>query len=426
MSLIDIDPDELLPGLLPGAFRGVVFHVPDIRHEAGRRVAQTLFPGLDEAAVEDLGLHRGMIDVVGVIIGDDYVVRAEALRVACETAGPGMLLHPWLGERLVTVGEVASISFSARELRVARIRVGFFPYDAPSLLSSTLSTLLGAIAAVAAPAINLATVVVGATALPVALWSAARGMADRIGTTTAAAAAASRGADALVPALTAPLADLAAADDQPPGAAGAAALGAAVTALPEPIATLALGAAVSAIAPRSSSAAVAQTFGVRDGATLLLALADAVGALAALTVQEQAMRLAALAAIVAQAARVVADIPHESRQEAMAWRAQMMAALDRLDGLASDLGSETPDAIARLLATSGALRAAVAADINEAIGRLPTVLVVTPPAVVSAWLLAQHFAGDDPSGVVAMFDDIVRRNKLRHPALVSGAVEVLY
>lgn len=427
MSIIDLDPDALLPGLLPGAFRGVTFFVPDIRHEAGRRIVRTLFPGLDASAVEDLGLHRGMIDVVGLILGDDYVAQAELMRLACEATGPGMLLHPWLGERLVGVGEPASISFSSHELRVARFRVGFYPYDAPSLLSSTLSAVLGAIAAVASPAVALVTTIVGATLLPVALWQAARTTADAVATLIRTAAADSRGADALVPALGPPLAMLAAADEQVIGAAGATALGEAVVALPVPIATLALSATVPAIAPRSSSAVVqgTTTFDARDGASLLLLLAGEVGAIPAVSLQEQAIRLGALASIVAQAARVVADIPYESRQEAMAWRARMMTALDAVETLAAAIASDAPDAIARLLIVCGALRAAVAADINEAIGRLPSVIIVTPPAVISAWLIAQHYAGDDPAQVVAMLDDIVRRNRLRHPGIVAGPIEVL-
>ncbi len=418
MSIIDIDPELVLPGLLPGAFRGVPFYIPDARHEAGRRIVHTLFPGLDHAAIEDLGLHRGIIEIIGLVVGDDYVVQAEALRAAFDVPGPGMLLHPWTGEQLVVVARPAVISYSATELRVARIRVGFLPAEPPPLALATLPVLLGALASVGVRGAALITAVTGAAMLPVALWSAARMSAETVAAVVSAAAARQRGADAVERALVTPIAAIGAASD-------AASLGAAVTALPEPIATLAIGAPAPAIAPATAPAIASAVFGPRDGAAMLLALATEIAALDAVSLPERAVLVGASAAILAQGARSVAEIPYESRQEAMAWRARLMAALDVLDAAASAIAAQAPDAIAKLLASTGALRAAVSADIHEAIGRLPSVIIVTPPAPVTAWLIAQHFAGDDPGNVVAMLDDVVRRNRLPHPGIVAGPIEVL-
>ncbi len=74
-----------------------------------------------------------------------------------------------------------------------------------------------------------------------------------------------------------------------------------------------------------------------------------------------------------------------------------------------------------------ALRAAWVADMNERIGRLPSVALLTPPGPTTAWHIAQHLVGDDPSQIVATVQDLVRRNGLRHPALIpAGTVlEVL-
>ena len=66
---------DLLPGLIPGQFRGVAFDVPDTRTEFGRRVAEHLFPGRDDAEYDDLGALPEVVSVEGVIVGDDYVPR---------------------------------------------------------------------------------------------------------------------------------------------------------------------------------------------------------------------------------------------------------------------------------------------------------------------------------------------------------------
>lgn len=139
------DADALLPGLLPAAFRGVVFYVPDARHEVGRRVIKTYFPGIDQAAFEVLGRHDGPIDLKGLYVGDDYVLRAEALRAALQAPGPGTLFHPWLGELRVIVSEPADIAFDVRELRVVRLHATFEPASTgPAAPASTLAAVRAA------------------------------------------------------------------------------------------------------------------------------------------------------------------------------------------------------------------------------------------------------------------------------------------
>ncbi|MTW19357.1 hypothetical protein GJ689_24500 [Rhodoplanes serenus] len=430
MSLLDTALSALSPGLLPGAWRGVPFHVPDIRHEAGRRTIRTLFPGLDDVAIDDLGVHRGVIEIVGLVIGDDYVARAEALRVACETPGPGILLHPWLGEMRVVIAEAASISFSSRELRVARFRVGFFPAPEPSIVASTLAAVMTAVSGLLATASAPITAVVGAAMLPVALWSAARGVARQITTLVSAAAGRQRGAAALSAVLERPLVAVDDAVRAPAGRDSAAALAAALTGLTVPVATLAIGAPAAAIGSAVAAPAETEMFGAgagaRTGAGMLLDLVAEVLGVEADMAAERAVRLAAAAGIVAQAARVIAAIDHESRQEATRWRSRLFAALDRVEADAVTVAADDPQAVVGLGAALAALRAAAARDINEAIGRLPTVVILTPPAPLSAWLVADHVAGDELAAVVPMLIDVTRRNRLRHPGLVPAApIEVL-
>jgi prophage DNA circulation protein len=103
----------------------------------------------------------------------------------------------------------------------------------------------------------------------------------------------------------------------------------------------------------------------------------------------------------------------------------MLGALDQARA-ATTIGTAAPDEAQAVYAGLTDLKRAVAADIDERIGRLPSVLTVETPARVSAWLIAQHVQGDDPQKLAACYDDLVVRNKLRHPAGAGpGEVEVL-
>ena len=73
------------------------------------------------------------------------------------------------------------------------------------------------------------------------------------------------------------------------------------------------------------------------------------------------------------------------------------------------------------------LRRRIHEDLDDRIGRLPSVLTLTPPTRVSAWTVAHYVAGDDPKAVRAAFEDIVKRNGIIHPARLEpgAAIEVL-
>ena len=66
------------------------------------------------------------------------------------------------------------------------------------------------------------------------------------------------------------------------------------------------------------------------------------------------------------------------------------------------------------------LTSAVIADVNDTIGRLPPLHVFAPGRPVDAFLVAHHLAGDTPARVEAVYADIVRRNRPRHPARLDG------
>jgi hypothetical protein len=137
----------LLPGLLPGLYRGIAFHVPDTSTAPGRRVAEHLFPGVDLAGYDDMGLSPNEVTIDGMIVGDDYIAQAQALIAAFNTPGPATLVHPWLGPMNVIMLSPGDVSFSDRELRVARFSATFTRIE-PGAASLGFSSLTGLTAAI--------------------------------------------------------------------------------------------------------------------------------------------------------------------------------------------------------------------------------------------------------------------------------------
>lgn len=60
------------------------------------------YPLRDLPYVEDLGRKARRFTVQGFVLGDDYMAARDALMAACEEAGPGTLVHPYLGVLEVT------------------------------------------------------------------------------------------------------------------------------------------------------------------------------------------------------------------------------------------------------------------------------------------------------------------------------------
>jgi hypothetical protein len=335
-------------------------------------------------------------------------------------------MHPWLGELTVIVADPAQIRFSTRALRLVSFDASFLRADlggAPII--STLAGLLSAIGGLATLPTRLIAAALGSISLAVSTWSSLVTSATAAGDLIQAAAGSAGHAAQLTAAIEAPIAALGTAAGGAPGTASASALATAITDASEAIASVALGGASPAIGS-AATPTTAVNADPRAGAALLLNLSLEIDALATVGVIDAAMRMAAEVAAVAAATRVAADIDFESRDEALAWTARLSEGIDRLVGRAGELAPDAPAAAAISLSALGAVAAALGSDMNEIIGRLPAVSRITPAGTVSAWLIAQHLAGDSPANVVAMLDDIVVRNRLRHPAQISpDGVEVL-
>jgi prophage DNA circulation protein len=106
-------------------FRGVPFKVDSADHTFGRRTIIRQFPFRDKPQTEDLGSLAQGFSIEAYVIGEEYFAARDALAEALATAGPGTLVHPYLGELFVEVnGEVRMVE-TTREGGMARFTIKF-------------------------------------------------------------------------------------------------------------------------------------------------------------------------------------------------------------------------------------------------------------------------------------------------------------
>ncbi len=442
MSLFD-DIDGLLPGLLPAAWRGQRFWVINAQHSVGRRIQQVLYPGLDLKTHDDAGPLDGPIRLSGLVIGDDYVAQAEALGAAFRQAGPATLIHPWRGPIRCVLFRPANIEFDVKELRIARIDAEFDPVGSKPSLVTSIAAALTALTGLAGAATGLARFVLQAQPVAAAIRGRAIAAVSTGVDVAASWSARSPRSASLLPAIATARQSFQAAAaiaDRPAGAAALSGIApTTMTALaqvyrPQPASGLGAGDAAATPAaadPRAGAGlllAVAADLGrrLRPGEAGVAGLSVLAPEAYPTSVPERTVLLAAEVAALTEAAGLILLIPFESRQEAQARSGSLDQALRRAQTSAAALAQELAAPAASLWRGLSETRARLSIDLSEVAGRLPAVQRLEPPASASAFLLAQHLAGDDPSAVIAFAQDIVRRNRLRHPAILgSDSIEVL-
>lgn len=407
--------DWVLDGLLPGSYRGITFSMPDTSSAPGRRVVEYLFPGVDAADYDDFGLAVNEISVTGLILGDDYKAQAMALEAAFETAGPATLIHPWLGPMLVIMAQPAQISFSEKELRLVRFTATFkkLPFSSGSILGglSGLITAIDTVMSTASALIGVVGTIMSATRTKSVTRS------TRLVTSAISAVSAPSGSARALPQLKA-------------------SISATVPSSPADFATLILStanlintASISAAVSPAAEAVVApaptaqslMAIGMTVAESLTASISDAPAD------ADRALLASSAAQFFGQSVAQSAYADYVSSQEALAFRARATDAADGLTAAIETITSSTFQAGSTSLRHAiRDLQSALIADINETIGRLPSVLTFRPERPLDAWLLAQHVFGDKPSTIEAGYLDIVARNNPRHPAaLPAGSVEVL-
>ncbi|KRR21363.1 hypothetical protein CQ14_06855 [Bradyrhizobium lablabi] len=83
------------------AFKGVQFYCTEADVEGGRRGAEGEFPFGEETAYADLGRKIRVYHLTACFREDDHVSDSQALFMACESPGPGILVHPTRGTVMV-------------------------------------------------------------------------------------------------------------------------------------------------------------------------------------------------------------------------------------------------------------------------------------------------------------------------------------
>jgi prophage DNA circulation protein len=416
--------------LLQGSFRGAGFNYVSGDDETGRRVQAFLFPGQDVKSFQDLGQDDGDIVVNGIVSGDDYTAQADALRAAFQKSGPGALVHPWLGTVQVVQkpGRPAKFSFKAESLRICTFTATFLRYK-PVPAPGLLSTLLSALSGLRTAAVEMLTTLLAPVALVLGVVSQVESLVGEVETILGSLIPPSSKPQIAAAAVT-PLAALAAVSSAPLDATFAATVSAALAGTSAAIAATTTPAIPAAVAPGGSTVTPAPVDG-RVTAALLLAAATRLGA-ATLTAAPiaippgPALILCAQLFLIADATTAADTIDFTSQQEAMAWRDTITAAIDKATLAAAALVPSSPTAGAALWLALVALRASWITDMNVLIGTLPPVVAFTPPGGAPVWQLAQFLAGDDPTTVIATYQDLIARNDIFHPAEPPpGPLEVL-
>ena len=424
-SLISLAGGAYADLLIDATYGGFAFNVINTKTEDGRRIQRFLFPGQDRIAYQDLGQADGNIAITGLLIGDDFVHQAERFRGVYQRTGPQTLDVPFFDTafKVVPAG-MLEITCDTQEMRVARLSFTvsrYLPRVAPP--ADTLTGILDAIA-------DLKTQLRGWLRQVLRPLGIALGIIRYIQQFAVSAiaiwdvATASAGDSQVSAAVATPLSGLGNVAALPLDASYGGAVADSFAAPSAAIAAAAVPDTPAAVAPGGDISLPAAT-DPRITARVLLSAADGL-APASITAQGAQVALAAQAFAVADAASVASDIPFTSQQEALDWKQRLLAALDQAASLAARAAAIDPIFAGPVWRALIALRAAVAADMNAVIGRLPAVRVLTSPAVTSAWLLAQHLSGDTPDQMLGTYLDIIARNDIAQPALVpAGPLEVL-
>lgn len=381
-------------GYRPASFRGVPFFVEDHDQQDGRRVDKAEFPLRDEGSTQDLGKQLGFFHLQAFVLGDTYLLQAEALyRACCMDRTPGMLVSPYLGEKRVRCDSYRRRE-NAKQAGAAQFDLVFVEAGAapgPRSIIDTVAAVLGRVAGVA-----------------VAI-RAAFGQAVNV----------SRDPLLLVPAIQAQLAAFSDAAHGLPlaTAVGMPALLDAVSAAPAD--TAATAAAVLAATDGYVTAAISAGWSERDPSAGLLRLADASAGLAslgtrtplrrAMSANQDAVTDLLRGAVALAIARLYAETTWFSADAAADARRHITALLDARALAAADAGQSA------LFAAWQALLAVVVQDLRDRAQRLPRRAAYDVADVLPAVALSQRLVGRADNWV-----DLVLLNAAPHPLFMPA------
>ncbi|MEF2145119.1 MAG: DNA circularization N-terminal domain-containing protein [Desulfovibrionaceae bacterium] len=378
------------------SFRGVPFFVESADLSGGRRSVVHEFPQRDDPFVEDLGRKPREIGFEAFVLGPDHAEQRDRLLDALESSGPGQLVHPFHGSV-----RVACTGFRLREgkasLGMAVFSLSFVRSGEPGSPSSEADTvsMVGAAAdnavQVSGSALDSLLDLRGPSFVLSSAHATAMNLAAQVRSVRAAVGDAALFAVRTASVLSTDLAGFASA--QVSGllsplwqTAG--------DALPEASACYAELRSLSGMLP-SVPAPLYPTPGrlrEQSNASALTGFAE---------------RMA-----VAEMARAASRISPESTSAAVLLREQVTVAID---GVLDRSGDDD------VFQAFSSLRAQSVRDLAARARFAPMVAAVTPPPESTALNLTHASLGS-----ISELEDVVRRNRIRHPGFPGGdPVEVL-
>lgn len=106
------------------SFRGVPFLVDNTAGDGGRRTTLHEYPQRDTPYSEDMGRKAKTFTIEAFVVGDDYIDQAKNLREALDQEGSGELIHPFYGSLTVNCASYSE-RYSSAEGRVSRFTITF-------------------------------------------------------------------------------------------------------------------------------------------------------------------------------------------------------------------------------------------------------------------------------------------------------------
>ncbi|WP_374342566.1 DNA circularization protein [Azonexus sp.] len=399
--------------LIKGSFRGVPFFVKTAQTQVGRRVVIHEYPQRDDAFPEDLGLKADAFSIEVIVIGPDYIKARNALIAALKERGPGLLKHPYYGERTVTLASPARISETPEEGGMARFSLDFIEAG-QNVEPTARQDTQGAVES-AADAANQAVADDFAKGYEVA------GHPDFVeGSALALARDAMSALDAarrtLVP-------DLAVLSDYMAAANGV--MGAVNSLIRAPAAyaqgVLGMVGALKALA-KSPLHALNSYRGLLDYGSKHNPVAASTPSRARQAANQAALDALTRRGALVEASRVASRVTFDTYNAAVAARDDLAARLDdEAAGITPGGMQEVSEPVYRALT---ALRVALVRDLTARAIDAPRVTSATLPATMPALVAAYKIHGD-----AGLESEIISRNRglVRHPGFVPGgeALEVL-
>jgi len=118
--------------VVPASFKGVGFYCTEADIQGGRRGAEGEFPFGEHTAYADLGRKIRVYSLTAYFREDDHVWDSHALFMACESPGPGILVHPTRGSVMVACRSIKvkdsledSAGETSAEMEFVEANIGF-------------------------------------------------------------------------------------------------------------------------------------------------------------------------------------------------------------------------------------------------------------------------------------------------------------